>query len=534
MRAAESLSPAALATMTADFWANATRETSFWDAYELDAVIGTGSFGVVRSATRKASGDKVAVKTLPLPLELRRDGAADGPPSATGSADAAAPASSGEIDAEDILKETAILHRLNNPYTIHMLEYFLADNSLHIVMDLLTGGPLLDELLSHGSHGYTEREAMTAFQPLLRALHYLHSHGITHRDVKLENLLLARRGELHSAVLCDFGLASAHFESGQDGMRWCCGSAAYMAPEVARRQVPYGCEVDLWSAGVVLHLLLTGLTPFAPVASSEDDSISGHGLQGDDAQLAGAEAAGWEVAMDGREWATVSAQAKELCGHLLSVHPGDRPAASAALAHDWFEPLLHPDKKSRVPLGAMVHLRRYAKALELPQAVFKKGQVLGTLGERSTSVFLVKEGTVEVLLPGEAGKFTVVQRAGPGELVGEMDWDPASSRSASSLSLTPTNSLASSSSSSLLQASKGGMTTDDLAVIVRLRKVATKWVGKRRRTMLRAASDGVRVVVLTAKDMRFFASHDQALATEVHAALERSESARRSSGDSPH
>ena len=77
------------------------------------------------------------------------------------------------------------------------------------------------------------------------------------------------------------------------------------------------------------------------------------------------------------------------------------------------------------------------------------------------------------------------------------------------------------------------MTTDDLAAIVRLRKVATKWVGKRRRTMLRAASDGVRVVVLTAKDMRFFASHDQALATEVHAALERSESARRSSGDSP-
>ena len=513
--------------MTADFWAHASKEASFWEAYELGEVLGTGAFGVVRSATRKATGERVAVKTLPLPLELRRNGASDGPPSSSGVDAAAAPASSGEIDAEDVLKETAILRRLHNPYVIHMLDYFLVDNSLHIVMDLLTGGPLLDELLSHGSHGYTEQEAMTAFQPLLRALHYLHSHDITHRDVKLENLLLARPGDLHSAVLCDFGLASAHFESGQDGMRWCCGSAAYMAPEVARRQVPYGCEVDLWSAGVVLHLLLTGLTPFAPVTACDADASS-HGMQDDDAQLAGAEAAGWRVAMDGPEWATVSAAAKELCGHLLSLHPGDRPAASAALAHDWFEPLLHPDKGKRraAPLGSMVHLRRYAKALELPQAVFKKGQVLGTLGERSTSVFLVKEGTVEVLLPGEGGKFTVVQRAGPGELVGEVDWDMSSSRSTSNLS------LASASSASLLQAAPGkAITTDDMVAIVRLRKVATKWIGKRRRTMLRAASD-TKVVVLKEKDMRFFVSHDPALATEVHAALERSESARRSSGDS--
>ena len=513
--------------MTADFWAHASKEASFWEAYELGEVLGTGAFGVVRSATRKATGERVAVKTLPLPLELRRNGASDGPPSSSGGDAAAAPASSGEIDAEDVLKETAILRRLHNPYVIHMLDYFLVDNSLHIVMDLLTGGPLLDELLSHGSHGYTEQEAMTAFQPLLRALHYLHSHDITHRDVKLENLLLARPGDLHSAVLCDFGLASAHFESGQDGMRWCCGSAAYMAPEVARRQVPYGCEVDLWSAGVVLHLLLTGLTPFAPVTACDADASS-HGMQDDDAQLAGAEAAGWRVAMDGPEWATVSAAAKELCGHLLSLHPGDRPAASAALAHDWFEPLLHPDKGKRraAPLVSMVHLRRYAKALELPQAVFKKGQVLGTLGERSTSVFLVKEGTVEVLLPGEGGKFTVVQRAGPGELVGEVDWDMSSSRSTSNLS------LASASSASLLQAAPGkAITTDDMVAIVRLRKVATKWIGKRRRTMLWAASD-TKVVVLKEKDMRFFVSHDPALATEVHAALERSESARRSSGDS--
>jgi serine/threonine protein kinase len=532
--------------MTADFWAHASKEASFWEAYALGEVVGTGSFGVVRSATRKASGDKVAVKTLPLPLELRRACAAsDDPPSSTGGDDAAAPASSGEIDAEDILKETAILRRLHNPYVIHMLEYFLVDKSLHIVMKLLTGGPLLDELLSHGTHGYTEQEAMTAFQPLLRALHYLHSHDITHRDVKLENLLLARPGELHSAVLCDFGLASAHFESGQDGMRWCCGSAAYMAPEVARRQVPYGCEVDLWSAGVVLHLLLTGLTPFAPVSAFDADTSS-HGMQDDDAQLAGSEAAGWRVSMHGTEWGTVSAAAKELCGHLLSLHPGDRPAASAALAHDWFEPLLHPDKGKRhaAPLGAMVHLRRYAKALELPQAVFKRGQVLGTLGERSTSIFLVKEGTVEVLLPGEGGKFAVVQRAGPGELVGEVDLDlsSSSSRSASSLSLSPSASLlsrstsgvslASASSASLMQAAPGqSITTDDLVAIVRLRKVATKWIGKRRRTMLRAASD-VRVVVLKEKDMRFFVAHDPALATEVHAALERSESARRSSGDS--
>ena len=547
-RAAESLSPAAFETLKSDVLAHAGAG-DFSDAYELGLVLGAGAFGVVRSAKQKSTGTTVAVKTLPLPPDLRkspkvgdngrqgtgRSVSSDG--SGSGMDFSVSDADPSEVDAEDILKEVSILRRLNNPYVLHLIDYYLTETSLHIVMDLLPGGPLLDHILAEGSHGYTEREALLAFQPLLRALHYLHSHDITHRDVKLDNLLLARPRDFSSAVLCDFGLASSHFESGQDGMRWCCGSAAYMAPEVARRQIPYSNSVDLWSAGVVLHLLLTGLTPFAPLLPPGSDPEA---TPDDDAQLAGAEAACWKVALDGAEWAAVSAPVKDLAAHLLSINPDERPAASAALAHACFDELLVDKKKA--PLSATTsHLRRYAKALELPVAEYKKGAFLGTQGERCKNVFLVKAGLIEVLLPapsasGGATTYTVAYTAGPGELVGEMDVQSIHRAASQSLlnhqpsftrlpsfSLTPPG-------DAKQQAPAAGPSAEDMVAIARLRRVASKWVGKRRRTTLRAAQDS-RVVVLNAKDMNFYVSHDHALAVEVEALAEKTEHlVRQSSG----
>lgn len=476
----------------------------------LRALTGAGTFGIVRRAVWKEGDVPVAVKQLQLPAELRRAGGS------SGVAAAHASSSSGDVlDVEDLLKEVAILRRLNNPHVLRLREYFLSDDTLQIVTDLLPGGPLLDALLAQSDgHGYTEAEAQAAFASLLRALHSLHKQNITHRDVKLENLLLADAKDLSTACLVDFGLAWTEFEAGGDGPRWMAGTAAYMAPEVAQRRVPYDSSADLWSAGVVLHLLLTGLTPFAAAVeqSAGDDA--------DAAVLLGAEAVGWLPRFDGPEWADISPQAIDLCRQLLSLQPSERPAASRALMHDWFsQPSQHKPSRRKPLAGTLAQLRRYAKAVELPVVEFAQGAFLGTVGERSTSVFLIKSGTVEVLLeepqpeedstqPRKTPCYRVIARHGEGELCGEVDLAPAAkmarTRSASSAKLSRS----------------GSASSDDFVAITSAKRVASRWIGKRRRTSLRAAT-AVKAVVIGQQDFSWVLQHDPSIAAEVEKFVER-------------
>ena len=93
-------------------------------------------------------------------------------------------------------------------------------------------------------------------QRLLDAVAHMHAHGISHRDLKLENLVLGRPGDLSTVTIVDFGLAKA--ARARERMEGVTGTLWYTAPEVLRG-VPYAPVVDLWSVGVVLYLVLTGM-----------------------------------------------------------------------------------------------------------------------------------------------------------------------------------------------------------------------------------------------------------------------------------
>lgn len=146
-------------------------------------------------------------------------------------------AGDGESTREDILKEIGILMSLKHENVIFLKEYFEEPGRVYVIMEYLGGGELLDALLNKekGPDGldahYSESDARTIFKQLIGGVKYMHDIGIVHRDLKLENLLLAKKGDIHSIKIADFGLAK---KQAQAQLSTICGTPQYVAPEVIR------------------------------------------------------------------------------------------------------------------------------------------------------------------------------------------------------------------------------------------------------------------------------------------------------------
>jgi serine/threonine protein kinase len=127
---------------------------------------------------------------------------------------------------------------------------------LFIIMEYLEGGELLSLLQQRR---LTEQEAKLIFKQIVRAMDFCHQRGLVHRDLKLENVLLAQKDRLHVKVV-DFGIAGVASHLAAKDVD--TGTLKYMAPEVFREKVKPGPFLDVWAAGVILHCLLFGEMPF--------------------------------------------------------------------------------------------------------------------------------------------------------------------------------------------------------------------------------------------------------------------------------
>ncbi|CAD1784616.1 similar to Saccharomyces cerevisiae YDR477W SNF1 AMP-activated serine/threonine protein kinase found in a complex containing Snf4p and members of the Sip1p/Sip2p/Gal83p family [Maudiozyma barnettii] len=203
--------------------------------YQIVKTLGEGSFGKVKLAYHITTGQKVALKIINKKLLTKND-------------------MKGRIE-----REISYLRLLRHPHIIKLYDVISSPNEIVMVIEF-ANDELFDYIVQRDK--MTEDEARRFFQQIISAVDYCHRHKIVHRDLKPENLLL---DDHLNVKIADFGLSNIMTDG--NFLKTSCGSPNYAAPEVISGKLYAGPEVDVWSCGVILYVMLCRRLPF------DDDSI---------------------------------------------------------------------------------------------------------------------------------------------------------------------------------------------------------------------------------------------------------------------
>ena len=221
-----------------------------------------------------------------------------------------------EFEMEMMRKEAAIMRKLHHPHIPTVYDHVEEGNEAFLVLPMYEGGDMLERLCTKAGHRFSEAVVIKLLKDVTKTLAYLHAAGIAHRDVKPENIIFESKSDTSAMYLIDFGF-SASGVVGQS-LTTACGTPQYAAPEILNG-MPHGKEVDLWSLGVVVYVLLCGFPPFYDDDEHEMFRIIKRG----------------EFEFPSPSWDPISANAKDFIGRLLVLDPDQRMTAKQALAHPW-------------------------------------------------------------------------------------------------------------------------------------------------------------------------------------------------------
>ncbi|KAK9123554.1 hypothetical protein Sjap_013156 [Stephania japonica] len=262
------------------------------EQYCLGEQLGLGQFGVIRACSDKFTGEKFACKSIAKERLITLD------------------------DVRSVKLEIEIMTRLSgHPNVVDLKAVYEDENFVHLVMELCAGGELFHRLEKHGR--FSESQARILFRHLMLVVVYCHDKGVVHRDLKPENILLATRAVSSPIKLADFGLAT-YIKPGQS-LHGTVGSPFYIAPEVLAGG--YNQAADVWSAGVILYILLSGMPPFwGKTKSRIFDAVRAATLR-----------------FPSDPWDLISSSAKDLIKEMLCTDPAQRLTAKQVLEHSWIK-----------------------------------------------------------------------------------------------------------------------------------------------------------------------------------------------------
>eukprot|EP00297_Palpitomonas_bilix_P002868 CAMPEP_0113869670 /NCGR_PEP_ID=MMETSP0780_2-20120614/1664_1 /TAXON_ID=652834 /ORGANISM="Palpitomonas bilix" /LENGTH=633 /DNA_ID=CAMNT_0000854871 /DNA_START=139 /DNA_END=2040 /DNA_ORIENTATION=+ /assembly_acc=CAM_ASM_000599 len=297
-------------------------EGTFEENFSVLDTLGKGSFSTVKKAVEKTTGKVYAAKIV---QKKRADGS--------------------EVPFKELWPEIQVLRVLDHPRIVRLHHVYEGETELVFVIDYAEGGELYDRVVE--KKVFSEGDAANVMKDLLSALSYLHSRKIAHRDIKLENLLLRDKSPNSPVLLGDFGFAKYSFNDGM--MKTMCGSPVYVAPEVIggpltfepAKKKGYDLRCDMWSAGIILYVLLCGYAPFLGRNVNATMRLVRRGV----------------YSFPDREWAGVSDEAKNLVRSLLKLDPEKRLTADEALHHVWIKERAKKRRGSLMTGGNLAQLR---------------------------------------------------------------------------------------------------------------------------------------------------------------------------------
>ncbi|CAK9135220.1 unnamed protein product [Ilex paraguariensis] len=260
------------------------------DRYVLGEQLGWGQFGIIRACSDKLTGEVLACKSIAKDKLVTQD------------------------DVRSIKLEIEIMTRLSgHPNVVDLKAVYEEEDYVHLVMELCAGGELFHQLEKLGR--LSEAGARILFRQLMQVVMYCHDKGVVHRDLKPENILLATKTSSSPIKLADFGLAT-YIKPGMK-LNGTVGSPFYIAPEVLAGG--YNQAADIWSAGVILYILLSGRPPFW----GKTKSRIFHAVRVADLRF------------PSDPWDDISDSAKELVRRMLCKDPSQRLTTLQILGHTW-------------------------------------------------------------------------------------------------------------------------------------------------------------------------------------------------------
>ncbi|KAF2034760.1 kinase-like protein, partial [Setomelanomma holmii] len=247
--------------------------------YTLGKLIGKGSFGKVYLASHKLSnGSKVVLK-------------------------------SAKKDDANLAREIHHHRQFIHPHIARLYEVIVTEELVWLVLEYCQGDELYNYLLEKGA--LEPSKVQRIFTQLVGAVSYVHNKSCVHRDLKLENILLDKHGDVK---LVDFGF-TREYEGKSNYLQTWCGTVCYSAPEMLKGEKYAGEKVDVWSLGIILYALLVGELPF----DEDNENVTKMKILKEEPTYP----------------ENFPPQAKELCQSLLSKRPILRPTLADILQNPW-------------------------------------------------------------------------------------------------------------------------------------------------------------------------------------------------------